>query len=150
MPTLAPSEMLTVLNLRRQHCRNLLDLSRRQRGLIDSSEYSQLLTILGQKQRLLGRLDELSKQHPDLRAQWKTLRDTAEYDLRDDCEHVLAETEAILADLLSEEQQSTDHLARRRDDTQKQLQAVSQGARVHDAYRESLAPSTHRHLDVGQ
>jgi len=150
MPTLDTAEILNILQMRRQHCRNLLDLSRRQRGLIDASDYSHLLTVLGQKQRLLGRLDELNTQHPDFRGQWATLRTLGDPEWRDDCEHVLAETEAILADLLAEEQESTEFLTQRRDDTQKQLQAVSQGARVHEAYRECLAPATHRHLDVGQ
>ncbi|MGE3315592.1 MAG: flagellar export chaperone FlgN [Planctomycetaceae bacterium] len=150
MPLLDHSNMLTVLNTRRQHCRNLLELSRRQRDLIDASDYSQLLTILGQKQRLLGRLDELNREHPDLKSRWKQIRDTGDADWRDDCEHVLAETESLLAELIEEEQDSTDHLTRKRDTTQKELQAVTQGSRVHDAYRESLAPATHRHLDIGQ
>lgn len=150
MSTLDPSNILSVLNARRQHCRNLLDLSKRQRTLIDASDYSQLLSILGQKQRLLGRLDEINKDYPDLKTRWKQVRDTGDAEWRDDCEHVLAETESLLAELIEEEQNSTDHLTRRRDATQKELQAVSQGARVHDAYRDSLAPSTHRHLDIGQ
>jgi len=150
MSSLSPTDILTALKTRRQHCHHLLDLSRRQRGLIDSGDYVQLLTILGQKQRLLGRLDELNKQHPDLRNRWHDLRESGDSDWRDDCEHLLAETEAILAALIDEEQQSTDFLAQRRDATQKQLQAISQGARVHEAYWESLAPATHRHLDVDQ
>lgn len=150
MPLLDQSNILPVLNARRQHCRNLLDLSRRQRTLIDDSDYSQLLSILGQKQRLLGRLDELNKEHPDLKTRWKQIRDTGDAEWRDDCEHILAETESLLAELIEEEQHSTDHLTRKRDATQKELQAVSQGSRVHDAYRESLAPATHRHLDIGQ
>lgn len=148
MSTLDASNILPVLQARRQHCRNLLELSRRQRNLIDASDYSQLLSILGQKQRLLGRLDELNKEHPDLKSQWKLIRTTADAEWRDDCEHVLAETESILAELIEEESQSTEHLSRKRDATQRELQSVSQGARVHDAYRDSLAPSTHRHLDL--
>jgi hypothetical protein len=150
MPILDQSNMLTVLNARRQHCRSLLDLSRRQRSLIDASDYSQLLSILGQKQRLLGRLDELNKEHPDLKSRWKQIRDAGDPDWRDDCEHVLAETESILAELIEEEEQSTDYLTRKRDATQKELHAVTEGSRVHDAYRDSLAPATHRHLDIDQ
>ncbi len=150
MPTLDAAGILDVMKKKRQHFRSLLDLSRRQRGLIDSSEFSQLLTVLGQKQRLLGRLEELNKQYPDLRSLWGAQKETGDPEWRDDCEHVLAETEVILAELLQEEQQSTDHLAKRRDDTRKELQTVSQGTAVNEAYRDSLAPSTHRHLNLGQ
>ena len=83
MPTLDTAEILNILKMRRQHCRNLLDLSRRQRGLIDASDYSHLLTVLGQKQRLLGRLDELNTQHPDFRGQWARLRTLGDPEWRD-------------------------------------------------------------------
>ena len=60
------NDILQVLKERRTHCRELLDLSRRQNRVIEANDYSTLLNILGHKQRLLGRLDELKRRHPEL------------------------------------------------------------------------------------
>ena len=144
------SDFLTVLKTRREHYQQLLELSRRQMELINENDYSQLLVLLGRKQRVLGCLDGLNACNPNLWQQWRTDRGSAEPALRDECEHVLAETESILAELLKEEQSSTDHLTQQRDVTQRQLQAISEGSQIHEAYRDSLAPVTHRHLNIDQ
>ena len=150
MTAIQDGEILEILKERREHCRELLKLSRVQRRLIDLDNYAGLLDVLGRKQRILGSLDVLSRRHPELKEAWQANRATFDAGLREECEHVLAETEALFAELLEEETGSTEHLTRRRDATRKQLEAVSQGPQVHAAYRDSLAPSTHRHLDVGQ
>ena len=144
------SEFLTIFQTCREHWRNLLELSRRQMTLVDADDYSQLLSVLGQKQRILGRLDELKQQYPGFREQWQSQRATIDAVLQDDCSHVLAETEAILAELLKEEQFSTEQLTGRRDTTQRELQAISNATDVHKAYGDGLAPATHRHLDIGR
>lgn len=142
--------LFEIFEARRAHCRNLLDLARQQKALIDADDYARLLEILGRKQRVLNELAAINERHPDLREQWQARRGRLEPGLRDDGEHILAETEAIMSELLDEESQSTRHLTAKRDRTQKQLQAVSSGGRVNEAYRTSLAPATHRHLDVDQ
>ena len=143
-------EFTTFFTTRRDHCHKLLELSRRQMELINQDDYNQLLAVLGQKQRILTQLDDLKKQHRRPLEFWQHNRDQLDATLRDDCQHLLAETEAVIAQLLEEETASTRHLTDRRDATQKQLQAISQGTQVHRAYRDSLAPSTRRHLDVDQ
>jgi len=150
MATLCVSELLTVLETRRDHFRKLLELSRQQIELIAADNYTQLLETLGNKQRSLGHLDELTKQFPNLKQQCQLLRGTGDAVFRDDCEHVLAETEAILAELLKEERESTHRLTERRDNTKQQLHALSQGTEVHTAYRDTSPQTTHRFLDVDQ
>lgn len=144
------TEILRLFETRREHCRNLLELSRRQIELIDGDDYTQLLSVLGRKQRILGALDELKMQHPQLMQRWQAQRTTADATMRDDCEHVLAETETILAELIKEEDDSTRRLTQRRNATQQKLQTISKGTQTHQAYRDSLAPVTHRYLDVDQ
>lgn len=135
----------------RRHCfAELRALSLEQLSLIDTDDYSRLLSILGSKQRIIGRLEEIGRTHPLLWQDWKLRRDRLESDTRTDCDAILAETEAILADLLEHERASTDHLSRRRDETQLQLQRVTTGTQAQAAYRDSLAPTTHRHLDIGR
>jgi hypothetical protein len=148
MSTLSAPEFLTIFQTCREHWRRLLELSRRQMAMIEADDYPQLLSVLGQKQRILGHLDDLKQRYPGLRERWLSRRGTIDPELSDDCNHVLAETEAILAQLMKEEQISTERLTGRRDKTQQELQAISNATEVHKAYRDGLAPATHRHLDV--
>jgi len=150
MSNLTELDFLNVLKNRREYCRELLELSRGQAALVETDDLTELLTVLGKKQRVLGKLDELSKQFPNLARQWQNRRQTADPVLKGECEHVLAEMEAIVAELLEEEAISTKRLIKRRDETHQELQAISTGSEVHAAYRDSLAPATNRHLDVDQ
>lgn len=144
------SEFLHIFKVRREYCQALLELSRQQRELIDTDDYPQLLELLGQKQRLLGRLEELGKLRPRLWEEWHDERERLDSDSRADCDRVLADAEAVLSQLLDEENASTNLLSRRRDETQRQLQAISAGAQAHSAYHDNLSPATPRHLDIGQ
>ena len=140
-----------VLKDRREHCRELLKLSRVQRQLIDADNYAGLLLVLGRKQRIVGSLDALANAAPNLKQAWRTERESMDESLREECEHVLAETEAIFVELLQEESESTEYLTRRRDSTQRQLQAVEQSSQMHTSNRDRVTtPSTYKHLDVGQ
>ena len=150
MTELAVSDYLTIFHSRHEHSRKLLELSRRQMSLISNDDYTQLLVVLAQKQRVLGQLDEIGNRFPDLWKTWRAGRNCIDDGQREDCEHILAETEAILAQLIQEETASTEHLTQRRDSTRKQLRDIAKGSEVHDAYRDSLAPVTHRHLNVDQ
>lgn len=142
------SDFLKLFEARREYCRRLLGLSRQQRDLILADDYTALLSVLGKKQRILGHLEELKELHPRLLERWQVEREHLDPQSRDDCEHVLAETESILSDLVHEENQSTRQLTERRDDTQRQLQALTNASQTQDAYRDAYASSTHRHLDL--
>jgi hypothetical protein len=150
MSAVVPSDFLTAFEARRDQCRALLELSRQQQALIGSDDYTGLLVVLGQKQLILGRLDDMKARHAEVYAQWTLCRNALDTDARHDCEHVLAETEALLAELIREEDSSTQHIVRRRDVAHHELQAVSHAGQVNRAYRDALAPATHRHLDVNQ
>ncbi len=151
MSVTAVFNILDVLNERREHCRELLELSRVQRQLIDTDNYAGLLLVLGRKQRILGSLDALASPGPNLKQVWRAERDSMDESLREECEHVLAETEALFVELLQEETDSTEYLTRRRDSTQQQLQAVAKGPQMHTSKRARVTtPATYKHLDVGQ
>ena len=145
-----PHDFLQTFADRRQCFAELLDLSRRQTALVESDDYSQLLSVLGGKQRILGRLDEIGRGRPALWQAWRDQRDRLPAGLRRDCEQALAESERLLAELLEHERVSTEALLRRRDQTRRELQTVAAGSHVNHAYRDSLAPITHRHLDTDQ
>jgi hypothetical protein len=146
----ASPDFLQTFADRRQCFVELLELSRRQLGLVESDDYPQLLGLLGGKQRIIGRLETIGKARPRLWDDWRQARDRLAPRDRQACEQTLAETEALLAQLLEHERISTECLARRRDQTAQQLRAVATGSRVNQAYGESLAPATHRHLNLDQ
>jgi hypothetical protein len=135
---------------RRQCLADLLELSHRQHDLVEADDYSRLLGLLGGKQQIISRLEEIGNGRPGLWDEWREERGRLTPDVRERCEQALAETEELLARLLELERVSTECLARRRDETARQLQSVAAGSRVNQAYGESLAPVTHRFLDRDQ
>ncbi len=144
------ADILEILKHRRTHCHGLLELARRQKQVIDASDYSQLMALLAQKQRLLGRLDEINRRHPDLGRRWEQLRGQGSSPSRSDCEAVISETESILAEILQTEKEGTERLGRRRDDARRQLESIAHGVHVNETYRDNVAPLNHRFLDLNR
>jgi hypothetical protein len=136
--------------VRLEYSKALLKLSLRQQELIQEEDYTSLLDVLGQKQRLLGQLDQYTSQLPRLWEKWQADRAQLPGELRETCETILQESEAVLAQLLQNEDTSTKSMVVRRDQTRQQLQSLNQGGKVGEAYRDSLAPVTHRHLNIDQ
>lgn len=145
-------EISAILEQRRDTCRQLLELSYAQLQHIRAQDYTSLLLLLTEKQNVLARHDGLSQQFSNARLQewWEESRDTLEPVWQQKCRSAIQDTEQILEQLLAHEQQCTDLLTQHRNSTYDQLQAISHGNRVHDAYRDNLAPRTHRHLNVDQ
>ncbi len=144
------SDFLKTFADRRQCFAELLELSKRQLGLVETDEYTRLLGLLGGKQQILGRLESIGKAQPRLWDDWRIERERLAPQTRQMCEQILTETEGLLAQLLEHERVGTESLARRRDQTAHELRTVAAGSRVNQAYRDSLAPVTHRHLDLDQ
>jgi flagellar biosynthesis/type III secretory pathway chaperone len=144
------TDILEHLRSRREYCRALLELSREQRGLIAGRSYSELLSVIARKQRVLGRLDALKQRRPAIAGEWKSRRDELPAELRTNCETLLQETESLLAELLEEEQFCTGELARFRDETCRQLAELASGHHALRAYGNGTPAATHRFLDVNQ
>lgn len=150
MVSVSQPDFLKTWNYRRQCFHELLALSRQQFRLIEADDYQQLLSVLGNKQRLIGRLEELGKLQPQIFQEWKIHRDSLPAAERQACEDALEQTEDILSQLLEEERICTEFVARRRSETQIEIRGVTVGAHAHQAYGDSLAPATYRHLDIDQ
>lgn len=144
------TDFLATFRERRDSFAELLDLSQEQLQLIESDDYAQLLAILGRKQRILGRLEEIHRLHPRLAAEWKQYRDRLAPAARAECDRCLAETERLLEQLMTQEREGTDRIAERRQQTRTELQSVTEGARAHQAYGQTHARSTNRLLSVDQ
>jgi hypothetical protein len=149
-PVMNNTDYLETFESRRQCFRELLELSRCQPGLVAEGSYVQLVALLGSKQRLLARLDDSGESHPHFLDAWRRDRERIPHEVRAQCERILAESETLLAQLIEAEHHSTELLTRKRDATRRQISEISQAGKVNLAYGESLAPVTHRHLNVDQ
>lgn len=143
-------DFLRIFAAHRECCGRLLELSRNQDRLIIEDDYTQLLVVLGKKQKVLNQMEEFGKHRTRIGELWKLQRDTLDAQTRRQCEQLLSETETDLAELVRQEHHSSRRIEQRREATQRDLQNLDQGERVNEAYRDCLAPATHRRLDVGQ
>ncbi|WP_298866376.1 hypothetical protein [uncultured Gimesia sp.] len=143
-------DYLKLFSVRLEYSKALLKLSIQQQSLINQDDYTGLLDVLGKKQRLLGQLDQYTRQLPSLWEQWKRERSLLTLEQRETCEEILSESEEVLSKLLEIEDTSTKSMVDRRDRTKQQVQSLNQGEKVGEAYRDSLAPVTHRHLNIDQ
>lgn len=143
------NDYLSLFQTRHDQSRILLTLSKQQQQAIEHNQMDDLLSILGRKQKVITAMEVLSKQQPELWKNWKHERDQFSEHIQRHCDRLLQETENFLAQLIQQEQQDTDALTKRRDETKTQLEQISQSVQTNQAYRDNLAPATHRHLDIG-
>lgn len=148
MTQIGAAEFLKAFRARREYCRAVLELSRQQAALISRDDYAELLEVLSQKQKILNHMEEHQRQSALAWSHWQQERSQLSREQRQACDDVLAEIETLLAELLQQEQDSTDLLTSRRETTRRELLAVSETGHVHEAYRESVATTTHRRLNV--
>jgi len=142
-------DYLSLFQERHDQSRILLSLSEQQHHAINQNQLDDLLSILGRKQRVLDAMGIISQQKPQLWDSWKKERDDLSEHTRRHCDRLLDETENLLAKLIDQEQQGTETLTQKRDETKNQLEQISQSVQANNAYRDNLAPATHRHLDIG-
>ncbi|MBA3312039.1 MAG: hypothetical protein H0T47_01930 [Planctomycetaceae bacterium] len=135
---------VTRLRERRDLCRTLLELSDRQRAALAERRYDDLIVLLGEKRTLLDRLAVLSSAARN----WAAERVFLSAADRAAGEELLVEGNGMLGEAERDEQQDIAELTDQRDATQAELLEISSAGRVHSAYRDALAPATHRSLDV--
>jgi hypothetical protein len=150
MSAIQDSDIPKILTKQRDLCESLLNCSKRQLPLIDSEQYSELREVISLKQRLLEQWEVVKRERPQFVRTWQVRKAHLSSEDRNTCETLIVEIEKLYEQLLTEEQQGIETLMHRRDQTQSQLQGISNGARAQRAYLDNLAPATHRHIDVGQ
>jgi hypothetical protein len=120
--------LLDVLQRRREYCRSMLELSRRQAGLIDDGNFTELLQLIAQKQRVLDDLAELGRSFGGIVDFWKSVRDRLAADVRSKCQSAIDDAESLLAESMALEKQGTTVLTQRRDETQGRLKEIGESA----------------------
>lgn len=117
-------DLLDVLQRRREYCRAMLELSRRQVGLIDDGNFTELLQLIAQKQRVLEHLGELGRAFGGIVDFWKSVRDRLTDDVRSRCQAAIDDAESLLSESMALEKQGTAVLSQRRDETQGRLKEI--------------------------
>jgi hypothetical protein len=117
-------DLLDVLQRRREYCRAMLELSRRQVELIDDGNFTELLQLIAQKQRVLDHLAELGRSFGGIVDFWKSVRDRLAAEVRSRCQAAIDDAEALLAESMDLEKQGTAVLSQRRDETQGLLKEI--------------------------
>jgi len=148
MTSRSECELLILFEQRRDMFRRLLELSRAQMQLLAAQDYAQLLTLQGEKQRLLAELDRGNRDHLSLKDRWRTTRDLLPEHERAACQGALDEQESLVAEILQEERCSAETLERQLQETQRQLAAMSHGRELRARYQSATVSSAGRCLDV--
>ncbi|NQV27279.1 MAG: hypothetical protein HQ518_23265 [Rhodopirellula sp.] len=142
-------DLLDVLQRRREYCRAMLELSRRQAGLIDDGNFTDLLQLIAQKQRVLEHLAELGRSFGGIVEFWKSVRDQLAVDLRTRCQSAIDDAESLLSESMVLEKQGTAALSQRRDETQGRLKEIGEASSGLSGRGKGSAPRP-RFLDVSR
>ena len=126
--TKSQPDLLDVLQRRREFCRAMLELSRRQSELIEDGKFSELLQLIAQKQRVLEHLAELGRSFGGIVDFWKSVRDRLAADVRSRCQAAIDEAESLLAESMALEKQGTAALSQRRDETRGRLKEIGESS----------------------
>ena len=140
------TDFLRQFRTRRLLCGTLADFSARQAELAASGDDEALVDLLARKDRVLQRLT--TEGGSDVAAEWQTVRDYLDPDTRGECDRLLAECEAALAEVMALDGQSITQVSARRDQTQAQLRAAQQNERTAAGYAAADATPAAPRLNV--
>jgi hypothetical protein len=126
--------LIALLTEQRTLYSQLGELAGTQRGLITGGEPEQLLSVLGERQKLVDRLDAIGRRMKPYLESWKGFRATmAPVDaLRVD--RLLGDVNTMLAGILEKDKADAQLLAARKSSTAKAMEAVSIGRQAGAAY----------------
>ena len=133
-----------ILYERRDLCRSLAELSAQQRRALTERDYDALIRIAGEKGKVLDRLAALAPPVRDAVDKGESLSSEE----RDGANLLLDESNRLLESAAEAERDAIAELVELRDATQQELREIAAAGKVHSAYRDALAPVTHRSLDI--
>jgi hypothetical protein len=132
------THLLTELVGRKHDClARLHELGRQQLALVDSGDITQLLKVLGAKQQLLTRLQEIEGELDPFRRQQPEDRQWASPEQRARCAQVIERSEALFREIVAQEKQSEQLLGSRRDEAAARLEQAHTASQARGAYSAS-------------
>ena len=140
MDTAHTDQLLRLLSQKRDCLRQLRDVGNQQLTYITTGDMEQLLTLLASKQRLIQGLNDMERSLDPYRSDDQGQRRWRSVDVRKACEQLAADCQALFSEVWAQEQQSEQQMTLRRDETGRQLQALSAQVQARSAYGETPAP----------
>jgi hypothetical protein len=134
MPTLDTDMLADLIRAKRTCLIQLRDMGRRQLELIDGGDMTTLLDLLAAKQRTLNQLQRVERALDPFRGQDPETRPWRSPDDRAACAEQLAQCEALLGEIVSQEKLSETQLVRRRDEAAARLQGAHLASHARGAY----------------
>jgi hypothetical protein len=117
--------------------RQLCQLGQRQLESIAAADFSQLIKILAAKQRLLVGMQNTERQLDPFRNQSPESRSWPSTEQRQRCATVAKQCEALLTEIVAQEQASERLLKQQRDEAAKRLQQSHTASQARGAYHDS-------------
>ena len=109
-------------------------MSEKQRELVQQQDAVQLLGVLGARKILVEQLTQLGQQIAPIREQWQQLKDSLQTDQRDQINQLIDQTQDLLADIISADEQDRQQLAADRDTKGAELGSFTQNTTARNAY----------------
>ncbi len=140
--TALETDLLAELIRRKQECLvQLREMGRHQLALIQQESMAALMDLLGTKQRMLIRLEQVERALDPFRGQDPETRTWRSSESRRACREAIQACEALLAEILALERQSEQELTRRRDETARRLRCAQGASEARGAYAALATPA---------
>jgi hypothetical protein len=134
MKTSDTTRLATLVELKLSLLERLVELGQSQVEFIDAGDYTQLLKLLGVKQRVLGGLNDVESALSPFKDQVPESRPWPSAAERLRCQEHLRRCEELLRMILAQEQSSEQQMIHQRDDNARQIEALQFTARANSAY----------------
>jgi len=139
------TDLLAELIGRKVDClARLRDMGEKQLELVRADRITELLQVLGAKQRVLIELQRIERELTPFRDQAPDKRRWRTSEMRRECAQQLEECERLLGTIVAQEKESERELVRRRDDLAAQLQGIHLASQARGAYTAQSTPDAGR------
>lgn len=127
-------QLTELLQQQRDLYRRLRELAEGQSQAVRDDQPESLLRILGQRQRLIHELTQVNAMLEPYRSQWDKLREGLEPAERLRVSELVDEVQALLAQILQQDEGDCDMLKKRSGEVRGEASAVALGRKVNTAY----------------
>jgi hypothetical protein len=133
-PRLDVGRLLDLLTSQRERYRKLRKLADRQRMLVSGDDPQSLLSVLGERQRIVDELGRLNDELSPYRSAWTRTYQSLDEATRDRVRGVLEESNGLLASVVAADRDDLAALGARRETTAMELNRTHHAGRAAAAY----------------
>lgn len=139
--------LLTMLEQEKAIYDKLMELSRRQRAIVEQGDAEPLLALLDQRQTLIDQLVALNAQLEPYRRDWPDLWSQLNETQQEEVRQAMDQVQRMLDHILEADEKDRTTLTARRQRVGQQINKVQQGTNVNRAYATGRIDTTPRFTD---